>query len=104
MNQMTEKDKPHVVSVALAEHTVMHLQAILDLGALQGPRGQKAISDKLRPLVDAIYQVLAGGTATVQITPGVNKIFTDLVDKEKMCVAACNEINGRYDFPLVLEV
>lgn len=96
---------PHVVAVPLAEHTVMHLQALLDLGALEGPRGGRTMNPRLRPLVDAMYHVLAGGSAQVAVTaPGDPTIFNDLSTKETMCVRALNEINGKYQFPLVIEV
>jgi hypothetical protein len=105
VEHMDQDNKPHVVAVNLAEHTVMHLQALIDHGALEGPRGEKKINPKLRPLIDAMYNVLAGGEAEVNITiPGARGVIDELKKKEIPCIMAINEINGRYGFGLVMEV
>jgi hypothetical protein len=97
--------QPHVVPIALAEHTFMHLRMLIDNGALLGPHGNVSINPNLRDLIDGIYQVLAGGTVTVQVSqPGNQTVLQELADAEAMCLAAVNQINGRYNFPLVLEV
>ncbi len=96
---------PHVVSVNLAEHTLMHLQEVIKNGALVGPRGHKELNPKLRDLVDGIYNVLAGGDVSVQIgTPGVKSQVDTFKSLEIFCFQAINEINDDKAYEVVMEI
>jgi hypothetical protein len=96
---------PHTVSVSLADYSLVHLQSMLDHGALHGAHGSKSINPRIRELINGIYHVLAGGTVTVHVAqPGATTIYNSLVNTENICMAAVNAINGQYPVPLVLEV
>jgi hypothetical protein len=95
----------HIVSVSLADHSLVHLQSMLDHGALQGTHGNKAINSNLRELINGIYHVLAGGTVAVQVTQaGAATIYNSLQQTENDCMVAVNEINAQYAVPVVLEI
>ncbi|MBI3304257.1 MAG: hypothetical protein HYZ72_19505 [Deltaproteobacteria bacterium] len=74
-----------------------------------GAPSNVAINRSIRPLVDALYEVLAGGLVTVTapgvltITPGVPAVVTELRNMETDCTASINKINAAAGFSLVLE-
>jgi hypothetical protein len=101
----TSQPPYHTIAVTLSDRSLVHLHSMLDHGALQGPHGNKSINPNIRDLINGIYQVLAGGTVTVQVTqPGAAGIYNGFIDTENRCMDAVNAINSQYPIPLVLEV
>jgi hypothetical protein len=68
------------------------LRRLLDLGTLQGTSTTSQVNPVLRPLVNAFYQVLAGGEVRVEMVyEGDQKTFEELQRLEIKCIAAVNE-------------
>ena len=106
---------PDVITINLASDSFAHLLNVLDgmvanFGAVQGRPVGVSINPRVQPLVDALYQVLAGGQVTVlssgdlHITPGTPGYVTDLKNMENACLTSINRINGAAGFELVLPV
>lgn len=98
-----------LVAVHMTDDSVAFMSRLLDLGAIVGPPGSIAIDPKIRPLVDALYHVLAGGTVTstvpgtLTVTAGLQPVVTELQTMEKDCTDNINAVNGAVNFSLVME-
>ncbi len=57
--------------IAVTERTLT--QALLNQGLLEGPQARKRINKNIRPLVDAVYHVLSGGTVRGSV-PGTIEV------------------------------
>jgi hypothetical protein len=104
---MAQSDQPHVVSVNLAEHTLMFLQTFHDQGLIEGSgsQGNARLNPNLRQLVDVMYHVLAGGTVkAIDYEPGNQQIVDKLKQMEDECTRDVNAINSRNKYPLVMEL
>jgi hypothetical protein len=114
MAQTTPTAAQGIVQVNLASESYKHLLRLLELGALQGTLGALTINPSVRPLVDALYEVLAGGSVTVTaswsssasgtltITAGVPQTVTELKNLETDGLVQLNEINAKAGFGLVI--
>jgi hypothetical protein len=104
---MAQSNQPHVVTVNIAEHTLMFLQTFHDQGLIEGSssEGTARLNPNLRQLVDVMYHVLAGGTVkSIDYTPGNQQIVDRLKQMEDECTGDVNAINSRNQFPLVMEL
>jgi hypothetical protein len=74
--------KNHVISllgVQVTPSTHRYLQRLFELGIFEGPVGSQTLHPAIVSLVEAAHQVLAGGTATVQVTaPGNPQVVAEL--------------------------
>jgi hypothetical protein len=56
-----------------------YIERLIDLGLVEGPLGKMDLNPNVKPLVDALHQVLAGGTVNVQVTtPGNPTVVAEL--------------------------
>ncbi len=93
------------VQISLAPEGLVHLNAVLAHGFLDGPLGNKKVNDNLRDLVDGVYQVLAGGTVHVNVTkPGTLAKFKALKDKEADSLKSSNDFNRGQPSPIVVDI
>ena len=101
-----------VAAVNMTVDSIAFTQALLDLGAVTGSSvaGNLDIHPKIRLLVDALYQVLAGGSVTgtvpgtLTISAGLPAVFDDLRNNmEPSCTKAINDTNSAVKYKLVLE-
>jgi hypothetical protein len=84
---------PDMIKVTVGNDILAFLQRLLELGALQGTSTTIQVNPILRSLVDALYQVLAGGDAQVAVlSKGDQGIFEELQRLERQCASAMNEI------------
>jgi hypothetical protein len=58
-----------IVSVNLTSDSLAYMARLLTLGAISGASPNVSINPTIRPLVDALYEVLARGSVTVS-APG----------------------------------
>jgi len=98
-----------VVAVNFASDSFEYVSRLLELGAVVGTPPILTINPSIRPLVDALYEVLAGGSVAVTapgvltIKSGVPQTVIDLRQMEADCTASINTINARAGFSLVIE-
>ncbi len=98
-----------VVAVNFASDSFEYVSRLLELGAVVGTPPTLTINPSIRPLVDALYEVLAGGSVAVTapgvltIKSGVPQTVIDLRQMEADCTASINTINARAGFSFVIE-
>ena len=83
-----------MVGVSLAFSMHEYLLRIGDLGALEGSLGEMDIPPSLKPLIEAMHHILAGGRAEVNILePGDPDTVLDLNSRLERGNQESNEIN-----------
>lgn len=90
--------KNHVISllgVQITPTTHLYLQRLFELGIFEGPVGSQTLHPQLVALVDAAHQILAGGSATVQVTaPGNAQVVAELQGLAKTGTDESNAANS----------
>ncbi len=90
-----------LVGTQLTPALYQYLNRLIELGIFEGPIGNMSINPSIQPLVDAIHQVLAGGSVNVQVTtPGSAAIVAELADLIQEGTDQANEINKKVGFYL----
>jgi hypothetical protein len=103
----------NIVQVQLTSESYRYLLRLLDLGVLQGTAGALTINPSVRPLIDCLYEVLAGGSVqitaatagtptTLTMTSGVPQTVNDLKSLETDSLARINDVNGKVGYGLVV--
>ncbi|WP_343073320.1 hypothetical protein [Pyxidicoccus fallax] len=69
---------PRIVTIDLASALGDYILRTQELGAVEGARGALEINPALRPVLEALHHVLAGGEVEVRITRAGNP---DLVEE-----------------------
>ncbi len=92
---------PGLVGIQLPPALVQYLAKLMDHGMFVGPIGNQSLAPPVQQLVNALHNVLAGGSITVTVTaPGspavVGELNTLLSDGNK----DANEINKKVGFYL----
>lgn len=96
--------KARGVKVTLTSHGLKYLEALLG-ASLTGALGHKTVNPAIRPLVDAAYNVLAGGTADVTITmAGASSQVAKYHDLEKKSLKSSNAENIGKSKPITVDI
>lgn len=75
---------------------------LLQLGALEGTLGNIAINPDLKPVLEALHQVLAGGTVEIKIAQAGNlDIVTELNRRLERATAEANALNKQSEYTLL---
>jgi hypothetical protein len=88
-----------VTLVHSTSESVVYLSRLLQLGAIQGTPSNVSINPTIQLLVDALHEVLAGGSVTgtvpgvLTITPGVQNVVTDLKRMHDDSITSINTTN-----------
>jgi hypothetical protein len=91
---MSYNPGPSTVGYQLASDVSDYIQRLIDLGAFSGPLGNMDLNPALKPLIDGVNRVLAGGAVTVQVTqPGDPNIYQELTNELANGIKESNEIN-----------
>ncbi len=93
-----------LVDITVTVESLVHLKEVLD-GVLLGPSGNVTVNPKLRALVDAVYETLAGGTVTVNVTQSgdAGKVKA-LHDKEVDSLKSSNAFNKNNPNPITIDI
>lgn len=108
-------DGNSIVTINLTYDSYVHLMHVLDgmivgSGAIQGRPANVSVNPKVRLLVDALYEVLSGGTVadlgggTLRITAGDSGHVGHLKTMETACVNSTKAINGPTNTEVVVPV
>ena len=98
-----------VVAVNMTSDSVLFVEQLLSLGSVKGTPPHLAINSQIRPVIEALYQVLAGGIATgtvpgtLTITAGDPGIVANLKAMEQSCTDAINTANDKQGYSYVIE-
>ncbi len=85
---------PSTVGYQLSYSFYEYLERAIELGAIVGSLGNMKMNPALKPLMDGMNRVLAGGAVTVQVTqPGDPVIYQELTDALKDAAKESNAIN-----------
>ncbi len=86
---------PSTVGYQVSSQLAEYISDAIDLGAFVGALGQMDINPSLKPLIDAMNHVLAGGAATVHVTqPGDPTKYGELNQYLQDGIAEANKINA----------
>lgn len=102
--------KAKVVEIAVTSDSLEHIKMLDDHGMLVGPKGKREVNPAIRAIVDAFYNVLAGGKVagtvpgTLTITMGNSSLVKEFQNMENKCMAAINEVNHGRGEDTVVEV
>jgi hypothetical protein len=92
---------PRVVGLNVASSLSEYLMRIQELGAVEGPDGALVISPEVMPILEAVHQVLAGGTVEVKVVHRGNPdIFNELNRRVEQVGREANTINRAAGFYL----
>lgn len=92
---------PRVVGLTVASSLSEYLMRAQELGAVEGPDGELRISPEVMPILEALHQVLAGGTVEVTVTHRGNPdIFNELNRRVQQVGREANSINKAAGFYL----
>jgi hypothetical protein len=92
---------PRLIGYNIAYSMYEYLEKLIDLGMIEGPLGHMDLSAKIKPLVEAMHHVLAGGTVNVQVaTPGNPQVVAKLTQMLKEARDDGNAINKAVGFYL----
>jgi hypothetical protein len=90
-----------IIGLQITPAMYQYLVSLLEYGIQEGQIGNQSLNPAVVPLLDAIHNILAGGTATVQITtPGNPQVVAELKNGFKDANDAANEINKKLGFYL----
>jgi hypothetical protein len=88
-----------LLGVNVTPKTHKYLEKLFELGVFEGANGNQTLHKDLVALVEAAHQVLAGGTASVQVTtPGNPQVFAELQTLVQDGAAETNQVNGQAGF------
>jgi hypothetical protein len=90
---------PRLVGYNIAYSLYEYLERLIDLGLLEGPLGHMDLNAKVKPIMEALHQVLAGGTVNIQVTtPGSPQVVQELAQLIKQARDDGNAINKAVGF------
>jgi hypothetical protein len=82
---------PGIIQLSLSASLGQYLQRVRELGAVEGLQGAVQLNPTLKPVIEALHHVLAGGEVEVRILRGgQQEIFQEL---EQRAIQATQETN-----------
>lgn len=91
----TRRSEVQVVSQNVTLAGLEYLRELHRLGAVEGAHGDQKLSAELVPLLEALHQVLAGGSVEVKVTRAGNaRIAAELDEKAGQMLREANEVNA----------
>ena len=87
---------PRTVGYQLASETYAYLMRLIDLGVFEGPIGEMALNPAVRPVLEALHQVLSGGEVKIEVKHrGSPDILNELNRRLEEAGKESNEINKK---------
>lgn len=87
---------PTLVSYQLTSSAYEYIMRVVGLGAFEGTIGDMKLSEDLKPVVDALHAVLAGGSVKIEVTQrGSPDIKRELDERLAQMGRDSNEINTK---------
>lgn len=93
-------DDPTLVSYPLARSTYEYMMRLKELGAIEGALGQMSLLPELKPVIDAIHVILAGGEVSIDVkkrgNPDIIHELEEMFDRGQKDANFINEKSGYY--------
>jgi hypothetical protein len=93
-------DDPTLVSYPLARSAYEYMMRLKDLGAVEGALGQMGLLPELKPVIDAIHVILAGGEVSIDVkrrgNPDIIHELEEMFAKGQSDANYINEKSGYY--------
>jgi hypothetical protein len=100
-----DSDSQRIIHLAFAAALGEYLERVRDLGAVEGRHGSVELNPTLRPVVDALHHVLAGGEVEVRVLrEGQADIVRDLQQRVALATSETNALNQQSEPPVVTAV
>lgn len=85
---------PDIIHFSLSAALGQYLQRVRELGAVEGLQGAVQINPTLKPVLEAMHHVLAGGEVEVRIVrSGQQEIFQELEQRATQATQEANLVN-----------
>jgi hypothetical protein len=97
-----EVGEPKLVTRETTSNSYAYQMRLLQLGALEGALGNIAVNPDLKPVIEALHQVLAGGAVEITIAQAGNlDIVAELNRRLERATAEANAINKKSEYTLL---
>lgn len=97
-----EIEEPKLVTRETTSNSYAYQMRLLQLGALEGALGNIAVNPDLKPVLEALHQVLAGGSIEIKIAQVGNlDIVAELNRRLERATAEANIINKKSAYTLL---
>ena len=95
--------EPELISRETTTGAYAYRMRLLQLGALEGALGQLDVNPNVKPLIEALHHVLAGGEVEIKVAQQGNpEIVTELNRRLTEVTREVNEINKKADYWLLM--
>jgi hypothetical protein len=101
---VTKKDVEggEVITRELAASADAYMVRLLQLGAVEGALGEMTINPLLKPVLEALHQVLAGGEVEIRVTQaGHQQLVRELNGRLDRATEEVNALNRRAGKPVL---
>ena len=97
-----EVGDPKLVTRETTSNGYAYQMRLLQLGALEGALGNIAVNPDLKPVIEALHQVLAGGAVEITIAQAGNlDIVAELNRRLERATAEVNTLNKKSEYTLL---
>src|SRR5262245_10737464 len=97
-----EVGEPQLVTRETTSNAYAYQIRLLQLGALEGALGNIAVNPDLKPVIEALHQVLAGGAVEITIAQAGNlDIVTELNRRLERATTEANAVNKKSEYSLL---
>lgn len=97
-----EVEEPKLVTRETTANAYAYQMRLLQLGAIEGALGNLAINPDLKPVIEALHHVLAGGAIEIKISQAGNRdIVEELNRRIERATAEANAINKKSEYALL---
>lgn len=87
---------PQLVNYPLTHSAFDYLRRLMSLGVLEGPLGKMVIAPAMRPVIEAMHVVLAGGEVKIEVVRrGHPDLVRELEGRAEKAAADANTINEK---------
>lgn len=94
-----------IIHLSFAAALGEYLERVRDLGAVEGHHGAVDLNPTLRPVVDALHHVLAGGEVELRVVrEGQPDIVRELEQRASRATTETNALNAQAETPVVTAV
>jgi hypothetical protein len=91
---------PQIIGHSVTYSAYEYLKRIISLGVFEGTLGNMRVSDAVRPVIDAMHVVLAGGEVKIEVVhrgnPDIVSELARRVEDSTRDANAINEKSGYY--------
>ena len=99
----TEVQEPQLVTRQTAASAKAYMMRLLQLGAIEGAGGEMDINPLLKPTIEALHHVLAGGKVEIKfIEAGEAQVIQELNRRLEHVTEETNAMNQQAGYTLLL--